>query len=132
MICNGKIEYIIKDDDSSQYVCMNCGESYRFDLDMPKFCEKKLTTKNNNKMAEPKIYPKGMRTFAKNANAPQFVLGTLVITPKELVDWIKENDRLLTDYNGTKQLKLQILNGDKGIYFTVDTFKSKPKENLDF
>jgi hypothetical protein len=75
-----------------------------------------------------KIYPKGLRTFKKNENAPSFVLGTLVITPDQLNAWIIDNQHLLTDYNGEKQLKLQILNGDKGVYFTVDTFKPKSVE----
>ena len=73
-------------------------------------------------MAE-KIYPSGLRTFPKNEKAPDFVLGTLLITPNELFAWLKENENLLTDYKGSKQLKLQILNGNKGIYFVVDTFK---------
>ena len=76
-------------------------------------------------MSETKIYPKGFRTFQKNEKAPSFVLGTLVVTPNEFLTWLRENESLLTDYKGTKQLKLQILNGDKGIYFTVDTFKPK-------
>ena len=74
-------------------------------------------------MSKEKIYVKGLRTFAKNEKAPDFVLGTLIITPNELVQWLKENEQYLTDYKGTKQLKCQILNGDKGIYFTVDTWK---------
>jgi len=75
-------------------------------------------------MAE-KIYPKGMITFPKNEKAPDFVLGTLIISPNELNAWLRENENLLTEYNGKKQLKLQILNGNKGIYFTVDTFVPK-------
>jgi len=76
-------------------------------------------------MAEAKVYPKGLRTFKKNDNAPEFVLGSLIITPADLAQWVAENPQYLTDYNGSKQLKLQILNGDKGIYFTVDTYKKK-------
>ena len=81
-------------------------------------------------MAETKIYPKGLRTFAKNEKAPAFVLGTLVITPNELIEWVNQNSNLLTDYNGSKQLKCQILQGDKGIYFTVDTYKGTPSNGL--
>ena len=81
-------------------------------------------------MAETKIYPKGLRTFPKNEKAPDFVLGTLIITPNDLNTWIRENENLLTDYNGSKQLKLQMLKGDKGIYFTVDTYKSTPANGL--
>jgi hypothetical protein len=78
-------------------------------------------------MTQIKIYPKGLRTFPKNEKQPDFVLGTLMITPNELVSWLRENESLLTDYKGTKQLKLQMLNGDKGIYFVVDTY-AKDKE----
>lgn len=74
-------------------------------------------------MAEPKIYPKGIVTFPKNEKAPDFVLGTMVITPNDFMEWIKENKSLLTEYNGKSQIRLQILNGNKGIYLTVDTFK---------
>ena len=81
-------------------------------------------------MAETKIYPKGLRTFAKNEKAPSFVLGTLVISPNEFNEWLRENQSLMTEYNGSKQLKCQILQGDKGIYFTVDTYKPTPKEGL--
>lgn len=78
-------------------------------------------------MTQIKIYPKGLRTFPKNEKQPEFVLGSLVITPNELVSWLRENESLLTDYKGEKQLRLQMLNGNKGIYFVVDTY-SKDKE----
>jgi hypothetical protein len=71
------------------------------------------------------IYPKGLRVFSPNENAPDFVKGNVIITPRELTDWIKENANLLTDYKGQKQLKLQLLQGDKGLYFKVDDYKSK-------
>lgn len=76
-------------------------------------------------MKKETVYPKGLRTFKKNDNAPNFVLGSLIITPADFAQWVAENQQYLTDYNGSKQLKLQILNGDKGIYFTVDTYKKK-------
>lgn len=69
------------------------------------------------------IYPEGIRTFDKNPNQPDFVIGSLVITPNKLVAWLKENENLLTEYNGDKQLKCQILKGDKGLYVKVDTWK---------
>jgi phage antirepressor YoqD-like protein len=74
-----------------------------------------------------KIYPKGIITFPKNEKQPDFVLGSMVITPNDLFAWLKENESLLTDYNGKKQMKFQVLNGDKGVYFVVDTFKPTPK-----
>ena len=78
-------------------------------------------------MTNIKIYPKGLRTFPKNEKQPDFVLGTLMVTPNELINWIRENESLLIEYKGNKQLKLQMLNGDKGIYFVVDTY-SKQKQ----
>lgn len=77
-------------------------------------------------MAE-KIYPKGLRTFPKHEKQPDFVLGALIIEPNEFFEWMKENKHLLTEYKETKQLKLQILKGDKGISFVVDTYKAEPK-----
>jgi len=74
-------------------------------------------------MAQEKIYPKGIIAFNKNEKAPDFVKGSVIINPRELVDWIKENPQLLTDYKDQKQLKLQLLEGQKGLYFTVDTYK---------
>ena len=67
-----------------------------------------------------KVYAKGIRTFGKHEKAPDFVLGTLIISPNELMEWINENPQYLTDYKGSPQLKMQVLNGDKGIYLTVN------------
>ena len=75
-------------------------------------------------MSQEKIYPKGIICFYKHPKQPDFVVGSVVITPRELVDWLKENPSLLTDYKGSKQLKLQVLRGGKGLYMTVDTFKA--------
>lgn len=74
-------------------------------------------------MSEVKIYPKGLRTFKPHDNAPDFVKGTLLITPNELIEWLKDNSQYLTDYKGAKQLKCQILDGKDGLYFQVDTWK---------
>ena len=70
-----------------------------------------------------KIYPKGLRTFPPREGAPDFVKGTLIVTPRELIDFCKENESLLTDYKGAKQLRCNMLEGDKGLYFQVDTWK---------
>lgn len=73
-------------------------------------------------MAE-KIYPKGIMCFPKNEKAPEFVLGTMVITPNQLMQWLRENEGLMSEYKGEKQLRCQVLNGNKGIYLQVDTYK---------
>jgi hypothetical protein len=75
-----------------------------------------------------KIYVKGMRSFPKNEKAPDFVIGTLVITPNDLIKFIKENEQYLTDYNGEKQIKIQMLKSDKGATFVLDTYKKVEKD----
>jgi len=72
------------------------------------------------------IYPKGIMTFARNEKAPEFVLGSCVITIQDFKDWVNSNQNLLTDYNGKKQIRLSILKGKDGrVNFTVDTFKPR-------
>ncbi|WP_288983291.1 hypothetical protein [uncultured Flavobacterium sp.] len=80
-------------------------------------------------MAEPKIYPKGIVCFNKHEKQPDFVLGSIVITPNDFIAWLKENEGLMTDYKGRKQIKLQLLKNDKGIYTVVDTYKSAQNQN---
>lgn len=69
-----------------------------------------------------KIYPKGIRTFKPHENAPSFVKGALIITPSELLKFCDENKHLLKDYNGVPQLRCQLLDGDNGLYVSVDTY----------
>ena len=88
-------------------------------------------------MASGKIYPKGVKGFQRHEKAPDFVLGKLIIDPRELVDWLKtdEGKGALKDYNGKPQLNLQILKGKTGNFlnFEVDTWEkgqstSSPKQ----
>lgn len=78
-------------------------------------------------MAE-KIYPKGLRTFAKRQGSPNFVLGAMVVTPEELQEWISVNQQHLTEYQGKKQLRLDILQGKDGPYVVVNTYKPQVSE----
>ena len=75
-------------------------------------------------MAEQKVYPKGLRFFPKNPKAPEFVLGSMVITINQFIQFLEDNPGYLTEYKGEKQIRLQVLNGKDGIYATVDTWKS--------
>ena len=89
------------------------------------------------------VYPKGLVVFEPHSNAPDFVKGVVKINLNELVQFCKDNPDLLTEYNGAKQLPLQLLSGDKGLYFKVDTYRpdsqggsqgssSEPTEGLPF
>jgi hypothetical protein len=67
---------------------------------------------------------KGIRLFQPKPNQPDFVLASGVITLNELVTFAKENPQLLTEYNGEKQLRIQLLKSKDGKpYMTVDTWK---------
>ena len=77
-----------------------------------------------------KVYAKGIRIFPANSNAPDFVKGSMVIGINELVTWAEENPSLLSEYKGAKQIKLQILENDNGMYTVVDTWKPTSKEKV--
>ena len=82
-------------------------------------------------MENEKIYVKGLNTFTKNPNAPEFVLGKLCIVPNELIAWMKSPEIAgrLTEYNGQKQLRCDVVMGKDGkIKFTIDTWKPAAKE----
>ena len=76
------------------------------------------------------IFTEGIRTFPPHANAKPFVKGTIIITLNELIAFCKNNPSLLTDYNGAKQLKMNMLEGDKGLYLVVDTWKPEVNANV--
>lgn len=74
-------------------------------------------------MAE-QVLLKGIRLFKKKDNQPEFVLATGVITLNELFTFAKENPGLQTEYQGNKQIKIQLLRSKEGNpYIAVDTWK---------
>lgn len=71
-----------------------------------------------------KIFLDGLRFWKKRDNAPEWVEGSLVITPDDINAWVKAHPELLTDYQGKKQIRLQITKGKEGgLVFAVDTWK---------
>ena len=67
---------------------------------------------------------KGIRLFQPKPNQPEFVLASGIITLNELVTFAKENPQLLSEYNGEKQLRIQLLKSKDGKpYMVVDTWK---------
>lgn len=83
-------------------------------------------------MSKETIYPEGVRAFSPKSGQPDFVKGDLVIEPNKLFAWLKQNTELLTEYKGEKQLRLQILDGKKGLYVSVNNYKpTEKKEETD-
>jgi hypothetical protein len=76
-------------------------------------------------------YPEGIRAFNPHEKSPSFVKASIVITPNDLFKWLKENESLLTEYEGKKQIKLQLLDGKKGLYLKVDDYKAKSKQSVE-
>ena len=77
-------------------------------------------------MAQEKLKAGGIITFNPKETAPDFVLGTICITIEDLVDWARgEGKQYLTDYNGKKQIKLNVVSMKerRGIMVSVDTWK---------
>ncbi len=74
-------------------------------------------------MADNKLL-EGVRLFRKKDSQPDFVLASGVITPNALVAFLKANPELLTEYNGEKQVRIQVLKSKDGNpYVVVDTWK---------
>jgi hypothetical protein len=75
-------------------------------------------------MANEQIFAEGVRVFDKHPAQPDFVVGTVVISLNDLVAFCKAKPELLTEYQGAKQLKLQLLRSKEGkLYSCVDTYK---------
>jgi hypothetical protein len=122
-------------------ICRNCGSinDYRTSKSGPHIkavcnsCDKYikfLPQTNVKKMAEEKkednLLPGGLRFFNPNAQAPEFVVGELVISLNELITYCKENPQHLSEYEGKKQLKVQLLisKNDK-LYGRVNNYKKE-------
>lgn len=80
-----------------------------------------------------KIYVPGIRTFDAKEDAPDFALGSLIIEPKPFLEWLKEGGaEYLTEYKGTKQLRLNVTKSKKGKGVMVSVNTYKPKEQMPF
>jgi len=79
-------------------------------------------------MADEKVLPEGVRVFPKHPNAPDFVLASVVITMNDLFEFCKKNPQLISEYQGKKQIKLQLLKSREGKpYMVVDNYQ-RPSE----
>ncbi len=76
-----------------------------------------------------KIYPKGIMFFKAREGSPDFVKGTMIVTPKQFLEWAKTMSEHFSEYNGDKQLKFDLLDGNNGIYAALNTFKPNQNQN---
>lgn len=77
------------------------------------------------------IFAKGVQFYNKNDKAPDFVIGSIVITPRDLLDWLSaDGGKYLTDYKEKKQLRLQVKKSKDGKpMVTVDTWKPENRHS---
>ena len=76
-----------------------------------------------------KIFPEGIRVFSPRQGAPDFVKGSIVITPNDLITWLKTKADLLSEYEGKKQLKLDLLTSKEGkLYLAVNNYQPATNE----
>jgi len=71
------------------------------------------------------VYLEGVRMFPPTDGVPEFVKGAGVIAINILVKFLKDHPDYMSDYKGEPQVKFQLLEGRKGLYFAVDTYKKK-------
>ena len=74
------------------------------------------------------IYTEGIRIFAPREGAPDFVKGNVVVTPNELIAFLKTQEEHASEYKGTKQFRMALLEGRNGLYLTLDTYKAPAKQ----
>jgi len=76
-----------------------------------------------------KIFVTGIRFFDKHPNAPDFVIGSLVITPNDLFQWLQQNPQAMTQYNGKSQIKLSVKRSQQGaVYCELDTWQPQQQQ----
>tara|TARA_R110000803_G_scaffold106279_1_gene174380 strand:+ start:296 stop:586 length:291 start_codon:yes stop_codon:yes gene_type:complete len=75
---------------------------------------------------EEKIYPNGLVIFAPREGAPDFVKGSMIITPKIFLEWAKTMTEHFREYENNKQLSFDLLDGNKGLYAVLNTYKPNP------
>lgn len=72
-------------------------------------------------MADNKDLVEGLRFFEPRQGAPDFVKGTLVVSVDDFTAWLTAQPG--SDYNGKKQVKLQLLESQAGkMYLKVDNY----------
>lgn len=86
--------------------------------------------------AEEKRFVNGIRIFPNTTETTKaFKFGTVIITPKDLRDWMNENQELATEYKGEKQFKFDIMKAkDKDTWYMspVGNRQEKGKDDLPF
>ena len=76
-------------------------------------------------MENQSIMPQGIKTFNRHEKAPETVLGSMIMSIDEFIQWIKSDDvkKHYSQYDGKNQLKFDIKTGKYGVFLTLNTYK---------
>ena len=80
-------------------------------------------------MSKEKIYPQGIRAFSKRESAPDFVKGSIIISIDDFNAWLIDNKNLFSEDDGKRQIKFDLLDGRKGLYLAVNTYKKADNDS---
>jgi hypothetical protein len=71
-----------------------------------------------------KVFPRGIRVFKKHEKAPDFVIATLFISKKEMIEWLNgDANAYMKPYKEDEQIKLQMTTDRNGNpMLSVDTY----------
>ena len=68
---------------------------------------------------------KGIKLFPKKDSQPDFVIASGVLTPDDLNAFLIDQAEHQSEYNGSKQFRIQVLKGkDGGPYIVLDAYKA--------
>jgi len=69
---------------------------------------------------------KGIRLFPKKDSQPDFVIASGVLNPDDLNAFLIDHAEHQSEYQGTKQFRIQLLKGKDGSgpYIVLDTYKA--------
>ena len=78
---------------------------------------------------EEKIFPKGIFYNTPHENAPDFIKANITITIRDLNEFVNGHPKLLSEYQGKKQLKLDLKESKGGkLYLDINTYKPENKQ----
>lgn len=80
-----------------------------------------------------KIFADGIRAFGPRPGAPDFVIGQLLITPNDLIAWLRANPDYLSESQYGKQIRFDIQRSKDGVGINcpVNTYRKEATPTTD-
>jgi len=76
-------------------------------------------------MSDDTVFVDGLKFFEKHHEAPDFVMGSISLEPKKLIEWMRANHKAM---NAGGYIRVSVLMSRSGKpYCKLDTYEPKPK-----